>query len=89
MCRAEPGLCVCRGDPHCFAFDATKYEREDELFLTGSCRYTLAQDDCYPSHQPATFRVIANFKRVKATVMRSFVSDVRVEYVVQGNVSIC
>ena len=87
-CVATEGTCVCRGDPHCYSFDATKYAMEDELFLTGSCQFVMVQDECYPSMSSPSFKVIANFQRVKRHLMRSYVSDLRIEFIAAGPVSV-
>ena len=71
------GSCLFRGDPHGWQFDMDKVMMPD-MFITGACVYELLSDDC--SGATPTFRITANFERVKPTSSRSFVKEVFVTY---------
>ena len=74
------GQCVCRGDPHCYAFDADRTNETQELFTTNICRFVLATDKCSDSANE-TFVISALFDKVKRTVLsRSFVKEVMIEH---------
>ncbi|ELT99377.1 hypothetical protein CAPTEDRAFT_208033 [Capitella teleta] len=73
------GECVCRGDPHCFAFDADRNNPEHELFTPNVCAYTLATDEC---GETGKWTVAAVFERVKdVSSTRSFVKEVVIKYI--------
>ena len=79
-CISEDGVCACRGDPHCFQFDAEKNNLSDEIYVTGSCTYTLARDDCTGDGREPEFKVNANFERVEEGSPRSYVKEVFINY---------
>ena len=67
---------MCKGDPHCFKFDTPKYDQDQELYVSGSCMYTMVRDDCMPDGGHPTFEIIANFERVNLETPKSFVKEV-------------
>ena len=73
-----PGVCYCKGDPHCKPFDLS-----DELLMVGSCLYTLAQDGCDPTSSTAydTYHIAANFERNKPSSPRSYVKELIITYI--------
>ncbi|ELT97461.1 hypothetical protein CAPTEDRAFT_221444 [Capitella teleta] len=79
------GECVCRGDPHCFAFDADRYNGEHELLTHNVCAYYLATDDCpgglgRVGYHP-TYTISALFERVKnISTTRSFVRAIEIQH---------
>lgn len=75
MSISAPGICYCRGDPHCKPFDTN-----DTMLLVGACIHTLAKDGCSIGQDYDTYHVYANFDRKKPQSHRSFVSQVYVEY---------
>ncbi|ELU08306.1 hypothetical protein CAPTEDRAFT_195093 [Capitella teleta] len=75
------GECVCRGDPHCYAFDADRFNNEQELFTPNVCGYVMATDSCPPDTAYPNYFISAVFERVKYTgSARSFVSVVIIEF---------
>ncbi|ELU00173.1 hypothetical protein CAPTEDRAFT_220804 [Capitella teleta] len=75
------GECVCRGDPHCFPFDANRFNNDQELFTPNVCGYVMATDRCSEFKVFPQYIISAAFKRVKYIGMaRSFVSGVSIEY---------
>jgi hypothetical protein len=75
----ETGQCVCRGDPHCFAFDANRFEQADEVFTTNVCAYVLSTDEC---QKTGTYAISAVFDRVKdVATIRSYVKEIFIFYI--------
>ena len=74
----EPGVCLCRGDPHCFPFDADKNNMGDEMLIhKRACLYTMVRDNCIAGSDPS-FKVDVNFAITKAGMRRSYVEAVRI-----------
>ncbi|ELT90926.1 hypothetical protein CAPTEDRAFT_190806 [Capitella teleta] len=70
------GECVCRGDPHCFAFDADRSNKEHDLETSNVCTYVLQTNEC---SENGTFIISGVFERVKNTKsMKSFVKEVAI-----------
>lgn len=71
---------MCRGDPHCLQFDAKKEDLSEQVFITGSCVYTLARDDCMENGGQPKFEVLGNFRRKHMNIARSYVHEVWMMY---------
>ncbi|ELT98688.1 hypothetical protein CAPTEDRAFT_186245 [Capitella teleta] len=69
------GECVCRGDPHCFAFDANRSNSDHDLHTSALCEYILSTDSC--GGRLHTYDVTGVFELVKDIgSSKSFVSEV-------------
>ncbi|ELT93073.1 hypothetical protein CAPTEDRAFT_213465 [Capitella teleta] len=74
------GECVCRGDPHCFAFDANRFNKKHDLHIPNICAYSLATDGC-EDMSSLSYNIVAKFERVKhISSVKSFVSGLTIFY---------
>ena len=73
--------CVCYGDPHCYQFDADINNKAHEMYMGYSCVYTLVHASDYSPPNYNSVKIDANFERVKPTLQKSFVSDLRINEV--------
>ncbi|ELU02412.1 hypothetical protein CAPTEDRAFT_208835 [Capitella teleta] len=79
-CNHVSGECVCRGDPHCFPFDADRRDPDEEIFVSNVCQHILVTDRCTEGGT-ANFIVSANFDRVKNDASpKSFVKELNIIY---------
>ena len=79
---SEPGVCMCRGDPHCYQFDAVNHDPNDELYVTKCCWYILTSHGLCGENKYIPFIVAANFDRVKETgAERTYVEQIVIQYI--------
>ncbi|ELU14668.1 hypothetical protein CAPTEDRAFT_198760 [Capitella teleta] len=72
------GECVCRGDPHCFAFDANRFNQQHDLHTSNVCAYVMATDRCGGK---GTYAISALLELVKdISSVKSFVGGIGVHY---------
>ncbi|ELT99812.1 hypothetical protein CAPTEDRAFT_226917 [Capitella teleta] len=70
------GECVCRGDPHCFAFDANRSNSDHDFRTSALCEFVLSTDYC--GGVLPTYAVTGVFEPVKDIgSAKSFVSEVK------------
>ena len=85
--HTDPGVCLCRGDPHCYPFDAANHDPKDELYITSCCWYTMVRDGCHSSGDAKTLHIVANLDRVKGIATeKTYVKEIGIA-VFQDHVS--
>jgi hypothetical protein len=71
---------VCRGNPHCFPFDANRFDESHKLTSGNPCGHILVTDSCLQDDWVGRLFVSAHFDRVKLTTDKSYISAVLVQY---------
>lgn len=73
--QSGDGICMCRGDPHCYRFDDDNDNPLDELYVTSSCSFTMVMEPCNDDGTMPTFMINARFDRQKLSSARSHVKS--------------